>query len=189
MKFIDKEDRYKIEIVNKSLRTNYRTRPYDFKNPDDIVEATIMATAEYVDFTYYCDILEELHEAFDQTLEVFYPSEWLNLGPKIDNADKNLVQAEKNVRKVQNVFEKLMDLAERKCAEMWRIVFYQSPDTVKKRLFGDVITFDKDLIDDVLSEKMYKVFDEIEYDGVVEHSAKSFAKSLKALLIQMTQKR
>ncbi len=37
---LNKEDRENIKALNEVLQMKYRTKPYDFKNPRDIIEYT-----------------------------------------------------------------------------------------------------------------------------------------------------
>ena len=82
MDFINKDDKEIIRFMNESLGTQYRTTLYDFNNPDDVIEAVKMATAEYCDLAYYwgtCNKrynIEEINSALDNLFEVFSSIEY-----------------------------------------------------------------------------------------------------------------
>lgn len=182
--FIRKEDRENIKELNRFLGTKYRTRPYDMKNTKDIIEATMMATAEFVDFAYYWRTLFSLEEYFDETLEVFHPSAWVNLGLKGTTGRDDLDWATHSLQETVDVFYNLLAGAEEKCAKMWRIVFFHSHHEVKVFFFGVARDYDTETVEQVLTEQLFEVFTGVDYDGVVEHSARMFARELEGMILE-----
>lgn len=187
--FIRKEDRENMKELNRYLGTKYRIKPYDMKNPKDIIEATIMATAEFVDFAYYWQTLFSLEEFFDETMEIFHPSAWVNLGLKGSTGRDDLDWATHSLQETVDVFYTLLTEAEEKCATMWRIVFYHADDGVKVFFFGAVREYHAEKLEEVLQNRLFEVFSEVDYDGVVENSARMFAKGLEDMVTGITRGR
>lgn len=183
MAFIKKEDRVNIEILNEASGTRHRTKPYDFNNSNDIIAATIMATAEYADMSSYWSQLYNIDEAFDESLEYYRPAGWLNLGLKGTTEDEDIDDAIVSLNETVNCFEKLMNKAEQNCIEMWKIALLKPKDDVLKYFFGEVINVDIKRVEHVLEEQIAEICDSIEYDGVIENSAENFAKVLKEYIV------
>jgi hypothetical protein len=62
---------------------NYRTKPFDFTNTKDVIEAATYITAEYVDMSCYWGNLSEIASAFDESLEVFDPAAWMGISEEV----------------------------------------------------------------------------------------------------------
>ena len=181
MDFISKENKKIIEALNEVLGTKYRTIPYDFKNPNDVVEAIKMLTAEYCDYAYYWSTLNSIEEALDETVEVFSPAAWANIGLKGSTNNKTLDMAIKNLRKTTDLLSELMESAEIKCREVWKIALNYPSDEVITYFFESNKRFDNVLIDKVL-DNLFEIFVTIVYDGVIETSAKNFAHEFERIL-------
>jgi hypothetical protein len=76
-----------------------------------------------------------------------------------------------------------MDQAAEKCAKMWNIVIFNSSIEVMKYFFEEEITAKKEIVDSILDEKLIEVYGDIDYNGVIEDSAKMFAKALKEKIL------
>ena len=163
------------------LGMNHRTKPYDFKNSNDIIEATVMVTAKYLDMTHYWIALNDVEEAFDESLEYFNPAAWINIGLKGTTNRKDFDKAIKSLRSTSDIFRELMDTTEEKCAEMWQIVFFSSPEAVKKHFFTEIDDYNQEKVNQALEIIFENIF-KIEYDGNIENSAYNFAKTLKEIL-------
>ncbi|MGE5329893.1 MAG: hypothetical protein ACM3KR_10350 [Deltaproteobacteria bacterium] len=181
MEFISKEDKYNIEMVNQSLGMCHRTNPYDFKNSFDIIEATTMVTAEYVDYACYYYELSNILENFDESLEYYNASAWLKLGLKGTTDNKLLDKSYKSLRKTEEVFYELMNYAEEKCLNMWNLVFFNAPKEVARHFFGKNIKYDEKVIKSVL-DNFSEIVTEINYKYNIEDSTKAFVRELKAKL-------
>lgn len=180
--FMNKEDRENLKKLNRYLGTSHRTRPYDMKNPDDIIEATIMATAEYVDLAHYWSTLSHIEELFDETMEVFHPSTWVNKAKEGKASREDLIYAAMSLGETTDLFYQLMLLAEKSCTRMWRIIFYHGEDRVKAYFFGEAREYDEEDVERVLEGGLFDVFAELEYDGVIENSAHLFSRKLEAMI-------
>ena len=177
---MNKEEREKVEELNFTLGSKHRTKPYDFKNPDDIIEATVMATAEYCDMAYYWSTIENILDELDESLETFYPEEWVKHS-KTNN--KYFNQADCHLEKASDALNELMDQAEEKCKEMWNIAIFNSSNEVMKYFFEEEMIIKKEIINFILNEKLIEVYGDIDYNGIVVDSAKMFAKVLKEKIL------
>lgn len=185
MIFKNKEDREKIEILNASSGLAHRVTPYDFKKDEDIIEATTMATAEYVDYAYYWSQINDVLENFDESLEYFDTASWINIALNGAAYDKLSDLAYKSLHKTEDYFSKLLDQAEEKCINMWRIVFFNSNAKVIKHFFGKSIKFDAEVIESIF-EDFYEVVSETRYAYSIEANVKNFCKTFLAKLNSKT---
>lgn len=80
--FIGKDDGEIIEAVNTALGMQHRSKLYDLKNSEDLIEAAKMATAEYLDLWDYSRQLDNILEEYDEALEHYHTSTWFQLGEK-----------------------------------------------------------------------------------------------------------
>lgn len=183
MDLISKDDKMKIDAFNAVLRTNYRNIPYDFTKPTDIIEATIMITAEFIDMSYYCTQLSDISERLDESLEVFYPAKWMAISLGEDLKDNEMEEALENIRCTENSFYKLMERAEKKCSDIWRIVFIDFNREVRRHFFGEEeINFERVLIEDLLNNELLEVLDRMEYQYNTEKAVEDFSKHLLSAL-------
>jgi hypothetical protein len=178
MKYISKEESENIKKLNKILGTQHRSKPYNFKNPDDIIYATVMATAEYLDLANYWMTLYEVDESFDESLEHYDTAAWINIGLKGSTERKDIDRALSSLRKTTSVFRELMDTSEEKCTAMWYIVFFSSSSNVREHFFGQLEDYNEATIKKALEKTIENIF-EIEYNGNVETSSRNFAMALK----------
>lgn len=182
MSFNKKEDRENIEKINKTFGTNHRSAPYDLKRPGDLVEAVTMATAEYINMANFWFRLVSVRDEFDESLERFRPAAWIMMNLKGEWDDEDIEETKLNLDSAGQGLHSLMCRAEEKCVAMWRVVFDSSDSYVLEHFFGEAIKVDKDASEKVLSGSLFNILKNIEYDGVAEHSVKSFAGELKKLL-------
>lgn len=183
MDFISKDDKAKIDALNKVLGTRYRSTPYDFTKTNDIIKATTMITAEYLDFLHYWSQLLEISEKFDESLEVFYPAKWLDLSLGKDLNDDLIEGALESIRYAEGSFHYIMERAEKNCSNIWKIVFIESNKDVRKHFFGkEELNIQKELIEDVLENELMEVVDIMEYRYNVDQATEKFAECLEYLL-------
>jgi hypothetical protein len=179
--FISKQQKETIELLNNTLGTKYRSKSFDFNNPEDIIEAATYVTAEYCDMNHYWASLEEIAGEFDQSIEVFNPSAWMSMSLRGSTNDKDIDTALKRLTATANAFRKLMDKSEEKCVYMWKVVLINAPVSVREHFFGEDIQPNMELIEKALDENI-GFLTEFAYNGVVEHSAQQFATELKRYL-------
>src|SRR5262249_11788872 len=127
---ISKEDRRFVELLNKRLGTNHRSRPYDFKKKDDLVEAATMATAEFLDYNKYQTIIWGLHGELDETIETFNPSAWGKIGLMGNTSVESLDNALYSIQLARKAFGHLYEESLRAYQSIWRIIFSSGNDDV-----------------------------------------------------------
>lgn len=177
MDFISKEDKQAIININKALCTQYRTTPYDLNNSKDVIELVKMATAEYCDISAYYSTLIDLDDSFDATIETFRPARWADMGTKGTTANKTLDNSIYNLEMTLDSFGVLHQEVEEKCIEAWHIAFNHPADKVLMHYFGSSKRYKAEKIKEALD--VSKLFNGIEYDGVIESSITQFSLALK----------
>jgi hypothetical protein len=185
MNFNKREDRENIEKLNRLVQTAHRSKPYDLKKAEDIIEATKMATAEFIDITEYWGRLVEVDEAFDESLEYYEPAAWIKIGLKGDTENEEIEAARISLESAISSFRILMDRAEEKCITMWKVVFNCGDDKVINYFFDEVIHVEEGVLEKVFEDDMIELLDNMEYDGVIENSAQRFAAVLKERLLDL----
>jgi hypothetical protein len=176
--FIDKEQKEKIELLNKVLGTRYRTTPYNLANPKDLIEAATLITSEYVDMDYYWSTLSDLNSKFDESLEVFYPARWMNLSLENTTKDDDIDEAIDALNNAEETMHVLMNKAEEKCKWVWELILLSNFSEVKEYFFGENVQFDEQKVNEVLGDNLIEVYDGSNYKYTVEELAKEFAKQL-----------
>lgn len=176
--FIDKEQKEKIELLNKVLGTRYRTKPYNLAHPKDLIEAAIFITSEYVDMEYYWSTLNDINSNFDESLEVFYPARWMNLSLENTTEVEEIDEAIDALESAEESMSILMDKAEEKCKWIWELILLSNFKEVKEYFFGKNVQFDEQKVSEVLDGNLSEVYDGSNYKYTVEDSAKEFAKQL-----------
>lgn len=58
---------------------NHRSKPFDFNNTEDLIEAVELVTAEFVDMVQYWGKISDLNSSFDESIEHFYPANWIGI--------------------------------------------------------------------------------------------------------------
>lgn len=168
MDFIEKDDRELVEALNIALGMKNRSKPYDLKNINDLIEATKMATGEYLDLLNYACGLDRVLEAYDESLEYYHTAIWVELAErKKDPFAKAYLQ----LKKTCDLFDSLTDRVLKNCLLLWEAVLNNKQSS--EYYFGRIYpftNFDFDEICDFLIEHLH----EINYDGKVENSTAEF---------------
>jgi hypothetical protein len=173
-----------VEKLSRLLARRHRSRSFDLKNTEDIIEATIKATVEYVDMCDYWFRLVALRNEFDKSLECCEPSVWIKVNVTGDAEVEDIEDAKFNLEGASESLHNLMCRSEQKCISLWKIVLNSSKDEVKKYFFGEDIEVEEGIVIEVLENNMFNLANTMEYDGVMEHSVEYFAKELKKMLLQ-----
>lgn len=176
--FISKEEREKILLLNQILGMNHRSKPFDFTKKDDIIEAVELVTAEYVDMSYYWGTISNINSLLDESIEYFYPAEWMSLSLEGTTNDDDINEAINAVDNAEDALAVLMDRAEEKCKRLWELILLSNLTDVKKHFFGEDITVDIKIVKELLEEHFFEICNEIKYDGNIENSTMKFAKGL-----------
>ncbi len=181
-KFLSKEDRANIKKINQYMGMNHRLKPYEFNKEEDLIEACSFITAEYIDFAHYWRTVANMEENFDESLEYFYPAAWAKIGLEGSTNDNDLDEALACLRDTTGVLGKLMDKAEDRCKNIWAYIFFNDLEEVREYFFKEDFSFNKDIVEAVLEEKLFEVFLETDYTLSIEEVTKDFARSLQERL-------
>ena len=156
----------------------HRAKPYDFKNVNDINEAFKMSVCEFFDYKEYWGILSELDENFDESIEYYDTTNWLNIsiGDKID--DKLLKQAIKSINDAEGVFYKLYQRSEQKCRKMLDIVI-RSDEKIQMQILGHYYKYDESMIEEIFDDE--GIFS-LEYIYNMEEAYESFIRYINEML-------
>ena len=176
-----------IEKLTRLLARRNRSRSFDLKNTEDIIEATVKATIEYVNM---CDCwfrLIALREDFDKSLECCEPSVWIRTNTTGETETEDIEDVRFNFEGASESLHSIMCSSEQKCITLWKVVLKSSKDEVKKYFLGEVIDVEEDVLDDVLENNMFNLINTMEFDGVVEHSVENFSKELKKVLLKHSE--
>ncbi|MFW6030076.1 MAG: hypothetical protein ACOCRO_07455 [Halanaerobiales bacterium] len=177
-KFLSKEDRENIKRINQCLGMKHRLKPYDFNKKEDLIEACSFITAEYIDFAHYWRTLANVNESFDESLEYFYPAAWAKIGLEGSTNDNDLDEAMVCLRDTTEILGKLMDKAEDRCKNIWTYILFNDSEEVIEYFFKEDFSFNKDIVETVLEEKLFEVFLETDYTLSIEEVTKDFARNL-----------
>jgi hypothetical protein len=183
IRFTTQEDKQYIELLNQALGMKYRSTPYDFNNPVDIVEAVTQVTAEYADMAHYWAQVSTVDENIDETVEVFNPAAWMKMTLSGHTGDPIIDEALHYVEQAANALAALMDQAEENCRKCWHMVLLIGPAEVRREFFGQDISVDVETVEEVLNDNLFDIFSEMKYDGTVRTSVSEFALVLKRWLL------
>ena len=178
MDFMKKEDRERVKIFNQVLGTKHRTKPYDWNKAEDIIEAVTMTTAEFVDITHMDAALAELDSDLDQMIECYHPNEWTKIttGDTWDHFE--LQEAMHTLTTASDAMQDLANVAEEDMQEMLSLLFFRASQTVRDYFFTPGWQFDAKIAKQVIAEELCDIALDMEYDGVIPHSAGNFTKAL-----------
>jgi len=176
MEFIGKDDRELIESVNTALGMKHRSKPYDLKNIDDLLEATKMITGELLD-TWHCySLINTACEIYDEALEHYHTAAWME---PASHSDSIYVDAHERIEELDGTMGLILMELEDECSTLWQAVL-QNTDCTRYFFNKDIDIKGKDL--DTIFERVFEQLHDMEYDTVIDTSTKSFAKALDKLL-------
>ncbi|MDQ2086508.1 hypothetical protein RBH29_08715 [Herbivorax sp. ANBcel31] len=182
MSFYKKEDRKKIEIINKGMGTAHRTKPYDLKKTDDLINYTEMITAEYMDMKSYLCWLHDIIELYDDSLEHFHPDIWINLTSE-ELEENDYSEASYVLTDLDGLFVNIVNKAEDSCYRAWKHVMESNLEKVHQHFFGQVISIDSEKFKEIFEKTILEVVN-AEYQYNVSKSAKTFADNLKDMMLR-----
>lgn len=182
--FISKDDKEKIELLNKTLGTKHRTRPYDLSNPKDMIEAATYITAEYIDLYRYWTNIANVNSDLDESIEVFHPAKWMSITLDSTTHDERLDYVCSLLNQLEDGFSELVNEMEQKCSGIWKVILLNDFKEVKEHFLGEAISYDKDQANLILDEYIFEISERINYDGNIENSAKEFARGLHKMLTE-----
>ena len=178
MRPLTKREKEEIANLNAIMGTKYREGGYDLENSEDLIEAIINVTAEYMDYTNYWGKLEDVIEDFDQTLKVFYPEKWFK-DAKEGTTGNELMDATANSlnEACDNMFKLSME-AEKRCREVWNFLLTGNNEKAKQHFLGDISKYTEEELVEALEDTIEHI-GEVEYKCQIQDDTQSFANEIK----------
>jgi hypothetical protein len=175
----NKENRELIEKMNTLMGTKHRALPYDMNNASDLERALLFATAAYRDYSNYRNILLELAENFDESIEHYDTVTWLSFCLKSNEADDIIAESDEALDHAAGMFEILADRAKKHCAMIIRAVLTAPPET-QKTVLGSVYDFKPDEIDEKIKE-LFMSLSEVDYYHNMQQNRDALLETMKEL--------
>ncbi len=140
-----------------------------------------MITSEYMDVDYYCTQVDDVLEKYDESLEIYHPSEWLKLtqNPKTKSIFRDVHIA---ITKATDKLEDLRALMKKDCEYIWTLILNEPLNEVHDHFFGEIIDIRTINIHELLEDFFIKSA-ELEYKYNVQENAKVFANALKEEIV------
>ena len=177
MEFFGKDDRELIEAVNESLGMKHRSRPYDLKNLDDLIEAATMISAELLDMWHCYSMVSSANEIYDEAMEHYHTAAWTD---PASHRDSIYVDAHEQIEELDGTLGLILMELEEECNTIWQAVLHNA-DCTRHFFKRDIDIIDRDL--EPIMERVFERLSEMEYTSVIETSINSFVKVLDEILI------
>lgn len=156
-RFLRKDERELVKLLNEKRGMNHRLTPYDFKNPQDVLDALEKATSEYLDMMGIDRGLSDIGLLFEDSVRQHYPEKWLRLGLSGYDGSEPLSTAKRYLDQTEEAFRSLVERAEIKCANLWRPILTGQIKQVHKPLFGKLISYPPAIVEQTLFENLFDI--------------------------------
>ena len=168
----DKETRKAVELANARLGTDHRIKPYDLNNAADLKHALPLAVGAYRDYRHYADVLLELGESFDESLEHFDIASWLNMGT--EKADTLSDDCAGSLNAAHEFFDDLMERAKENFAIILKAVISAPPST-QKSVLGRAYKINPKELDERING-LIEALNDVEYHHPIPDNFDAFIK-------------
>ncbi len=125
----DKQNADNIEKFNAGSGMRHRSKPYDLTNPDDLSEAFLYTVAASMDYRRYWRDLMHMEEEVDESFETYDVAAWLNMSVAPQKTDMLMVEAIGMLRETTDLFEKLMERADKNLVSLLKIILSTPAET------------------------------------------------------------
>jgi hypothetical protein len=176
MEFIGKYDRELIKSVNSALGMKHRSKPYDLKNMDDLIEATKMITGELLDIWHCYSMINQVGEIYDEAMEHYHTAAWAGA---VSYRNIIYVDAQERIDELDDMMYSILGEVEDECRILWEAVL-NNADCSRHFFNKDVDITEKNL--DEIFKQVFMQLPEMEYNTSIENSTISFAEALDNLL-------
>jgi hypothetical protein len=168
-------------VLNEGMKMSYRSKPYDLENEDDLIEATGMAIAEYIDINYYIRIVGDLVEHTDESIETFRPAEWMAMDGIGEVKDKTFTRAHEALEKADRLFWKLNKQLEEELKYLFKLVILPKNHKARTAFLGEILASESK---NTLMERFVKALDGDAIESLantcsIEESIEKFCQVLK----------
>lgn len=145
-KFYSKDERQIIEHMNENLGTQHRCKPYDLNNDHDLKEFFIMLAASYMDYRKYRNIVDNLCEELDESIELYDPLTWFSTKSEAMSGDKIMQQALSQLESAEGYLDQLYESAETELKTLIRSIMHK-PDETQRFIWKQVYQFNENKIE------------------------------------------
>jgi hypothetical protein len=169
---VDRESAEFIEVMNKFLGTNHRTKPYNLTDDDDLKQALKLAVAACRDYKHYADVLSKVVEDFDESMEHFDIVTWANKSRAPEKADALVIQCAESLAVASESFYELSERAEMDLSLLLKVIM-TAQDATQIDVLGKVYDIKPDEIDARLGE-LFEMLYESEYHHSIDDNHAGF---------------
>ncbi len=166
------KDTENTQILNEALQMNHRIKPYNMNDIADIQEKFKMLVAEYLDYFHYCLEQGDILEHFDESMEYFDPSAWIDGKPSTKNGSNLMLKTYKSIRDASDCLHELSSTKEKECRDLLEAILKMDDET-KIKVLGKAYPWDETVL-----EAIFENTTEIEYQYNIEDSLKLFLKHI-----------
>lgn len=145
-KFYSKDERQIIEHMNEHLGTKHRSKPYDWNNDHDLKAYFMMLVASYMDYKKYWDIVDDLCEELDESMELYDPLTWFSTKVEGFTGDKIIQKAHKQLVSAEGHLYDLYDRAETELKTLIQLIM-QKPAETQRFIWKESFEFDDNKLD------------------------------------------
>jgi len=175
----DKENADNIEKINAFMGMRHRSTPYDLTNPDDLRQAFLLTVAACMDYRGYWRSLENIAENLDESVEHYDTVTWINMGRSPEKADDLAMEAVEALSEASNVFDQMIERADRNCTVILKAVLSASP-AVQKDVLGRTYSLPANELDKRIKE-LFDGLDEIDMHYQMDENRDAFLKLMEAM--------
>ena len=157
---------------------------YNLSNPQDLQSALLQQVNAYTDYFQYRSSLEELIEAYDETLEDSDFASWLNYGANPENADRLGMAAMASLRQSAGLFDEILERAKKNLSFILKAALTASSD-IQVMVWGEAYSVEPGTLDSLLST-LFDEFVEVGFDNAGEDRLGFFLDFMKKFFSQDT---
>lgn len=169
-------DKEKIEKFNRISGLCHRSTAYDLTNTKDLKEMLKMKVCALMEYTDFENILDDLQERFDESIEYFDTRTWLSYTMNIEKPDDLLLKCNDSIGKANDDLSKLVVRTSEELKNILWLVLGSNAKIQKAVLGFDVEK--KDSFEIIIEEIIENIF-EVENSENMNDSFKNFLKYFK----------
>lgn len=151
------------------------------ENGEDLKEAVINVTAEFMDYMDQWARVVAVYEDFDETLEAFHPEKWFRTMKGESTENKLFDETIESMEKAIDNLQELANEAEERCREVWSCLLTGSNEEVKNHFLGDISKYSKEELLEALDATISNV-SRVEYKCQIHEDIQNFANDIKRSL-------
>lgn len=118
----NKKNLKKVDLLNKALGMNHRSKPYDLNRVEDLEEMLKIKVCALLDYLEYEMILEDVLERLDESIEYYDAPTWLSFTEDISEPDKLLIKCYSSTKRACYDYGKLTERTSKECMEILQVV-------------------------------------------------------------------